>query len=131
MASLPRISAVLVSILLALAPVTASASPAAASADQRPLLLIRFNQEHVHYARPLRQAVANAENLRPGVVYRVVSVVPVSRRGVTPVPASKAIAQLKEVTAAMAELGVPAERIKTASENSKAVSSHEIRVFVE
>jgi hypothetical protein len=129
MRSMPRFTALCLSFMLALLPVSASAAPS--DSDQRPLLLIRYNQEYVHFNRALRQAVANAEHLRPGVTYRVVSVVPQPRRGVAEVASATASERLKKVTAAMAELGVSNERIKTASEKSKAVSSQEIRVFVE
>ncbi|MCE2926352.1 MAG: hypothetical protein LW823_01720 [Rickettsiales bacterium] len=129
MAFYSRFSALALAFSMLVAP-NAAFSQSTTSAE-RPLLLIRFNQEHVHFNRALRQAVANAENIKPGVVYRVVSVVPVNRKGAPSIPAAQTKRNLTSVTSSMAQLGVSSDRIKTSSENSKSASSQEIKLFVE
>ena len=113
------------------APASALA-PAAAPETAKPLLVIRFNQEPVHFTRALKQAVVNAEHIKAGVQYKVVSYVPSGKRkGQAKVPADRAKKNLESVTAGIQQLGVDTSRIRASSETSDSARSQEIKVFVE
>lgn len=97
-----------------------------------PLMVIRFNQHHVHYEDALTRVVRTAEAARPTIVYNVVSHLP----DLSPLPAaqrddisSRAMANLRNVVMHMQQHGVPADRIRIASQQ-KNVSSQEIAIFV-
>jgi hypothetical protein len=103
----------------------------AAELSEKPLLLVRFNQEHVYYARALKQAVVNAENAKPGVRYHVVSSVPSARhKGQPVVSAAQAKKNMDELVGALGQLGVDAARISTASKMAP-VNSQQIAVYVQ
>lgn len=109
-----------------------SYAKAADAGSVRPLLVIRFNQEHVYYSRALKQAVANAEKVKPDVRYNVVSSLPSGKRkGQVKVSAEQAKANLSGVTTMMQQLGVPESRMSSSTENSSSVSSQEIKIYVE
>ena len=98
----------------------------------KPLLLIRYNQEHVYYTRALKQAVANAENTKASVKYKVVSVVPTgNRKGTVKIGAERAKSNLASVLTSIQQLGVPADRISSSTESSALALSQEIKIYVE
>lgn len=98
----------------------------------RPLLVVRFNQEHVYYQRALKQAVEGAEKARPGVSYHLVSTLPTgNRKGAMRPSAEQAKANVSALVDTMKKLGVDASRIKTESANSASAMSQEVRIYVE
>ena len=71
-------------LLLAAAPLQAmppqeyGSAPATAPRDHTntPLMVVRFNQRHVYYQRPLYTAVSRALEVKPSARFTMVSVVP-------------------------------------------------------
>jgi len=121
------------SLLLSSAVVTGGSvvSYAAEQASERPLLVVRFNQDHVYYTRALKQAVVNAERAKSGVRYQVVSYLPDGkRRGQKQVATKQAESNLSDITGLMQKLGVDSSRIETQSQKA-AVMSQEIKIYVE
>lgn len=51
-------------------------NPSSMNLPTKPLMVIRFNQNHVYYGRTLDQAVGSAEQTKPNMTYYVVSYVP-------------------------------------------------------
>jgi len=99
---------------------------------RKPLLIVRFNQEHVYFNRALKQAVTNAEAAKPGIHYNVVSYVPSgAKKGQMKVSAEQAKTNLGMVTKGLQELGVDSARVDVSSQPSSAVTSQEVRIFVE
>lgn len=103
----------------------------AAPAASQPLVIIRFNQRTVYFQRQLYNAVSRAVAVKPSVRFDVVSLVPTygadrsdSRN------ARAAEANLAKVVRALNEMGVPSERLTVKSENSDAVESSEVHIFV-
>ncbi len=96
--------------------------PLASAADVpsgKPLLVIRFNQPHVYFQKPLSIAVTRAEQAKPGVVYDVVSYTS---------PNAAVSGNLDVVLGTMISMGVPRARIKAMTQASG--SGEEIHIFV-
>ncbi len=121
------------SLIISAAFVSGGPAPtfAAEQASERPLLVVRFNQDHVYYTRALKQAVANAERAKSGVRYHVVSYLPDGkRRGQKQVASKKAQGNLDKITGLMQQLGVDASRIEAKSQKAP-VMNQEIKIYVE
>ena len=103
-----------------------------ASAPQKPLLVIRFNQPGVSFQRALRQAVTSAEHIKNNVIYSVVSYVPVgASKSKNDRVATEATDNLNAVLSEMMSDGVPAGRIGTSTLSSPAGGSQEIHIYVQ
>jgi len=108
------------------------APPATQDAEPRtPLLVIRFNQQHVYFDRVLRQAVDATEKTKAGAVYDVVSIVPSggSREQNERISADAAD-NLNAVVQQLQDLGVQPSRIQASTQSSTAVTAQEIDIFV-
>ncbi len=113
-----RFAAVTASIFMALLPL---APVAADMAQEKPLLLIRFNQPRVYFDRSLSQAISSAERVKPGITYDVVSY---STSG-----DAKAGDNLRLVLGGIYKQGVPSSRVQIHSE-PVASGSQEIHIYV-
>lgn len=98
-----------------------------------PLMVIRFNQYHVYYDEALAKVVRIAESSKPGAIYSVVSALP----DLTSLPqdqqadiSKRAIENLRDVATQMQQLGVPASRLKVATQQ-KQVRAQEISIYVQ
>jgi len=106
---------------------------AASSADLgSPLLVIRFNQNHVYYDDALNKIVAAAEKAKTGVTYSVVSKLP----DIASLSAAqqdqiktRSTENLKDVVMLMQQQGVPSNRVRIANKQAP-VRSQEIAVYV-
>jgi len=102
----------------------AGAGPAARRRSARPLVRIRFTRPGVDYKTALYKALQAALKARPGLAFDVV--------GVSPKAAGQAgvLDRAQQVRFAMADMGVPPERVRVSTETSKAAKSDEVRIFV-
>ncbi len=95
------------------------------------LLTIRYATAAPDYAASLREAVRLAEARRPGTVYDVVAVVPVSQ---DPALVDRNLAQTRAdaagVMRSMMALGIPDSRIRLGARTDPAITVREIRVYV-
>ena len=116
------------------APMAAPATPAAPLAapqptdQEKPLLVIRFNQHRVYFDRALRQAVGAAERTRAGVHYDVLSLLPQTANAQME---QEAKGQLADVLKVMMQSGVMQSRIRAQMKLSPEVTSHEIQIYVQ
>ena len=123
-------------------PVVASApasSPAPSKAlaavklDGKPLMVIRFNQNHVYYESALTKVIQTSERTKPNLVYNLVSVLP----NISTLPAdqqakilSRSNENMRSVATLIQQLGVPADRIHVAKQEFP-VKAQEIKIFVQ
>lgn len=109
-----------------------AAAQAAGSHQTTPLIIVRFNQRSVYYQQPLYNAVSRAMQVKPGVRFNVVSVVPVAGDADTD-------SQLQDVARAntgrlmqdMLQMGVPQNQLTVSYQTSAAVETNEVHIFVQ
>lgn len=110
-----------------------SAAPAAsAPAPREPLLIIRFNQKRVNYDRALDEAVHKAQQAKQNVRFDVVSFQP-ALQGNAAQQERQAVQyreHLQEVASAIVGKGVINKSVMTHVEDSSAVASQEVHIFV-
>lgn len=90
----------------------------------RPLVRIRFTRPDVDYKRALYRALQAALDQRPDLAFEVVGVAPSEARQ------PGALTRAQEVRFAMADMGVPPERVTVTTETSPTAKSDEVRIFV-
>jgi hypothetical protein len=90
----------------------------------RPLVRIRFTKPKVAYKDALYRALQAALKQRPDLAFEVVGVAPSEARQ------PGALSRAQEVRFAMADMGVPPERVTVTTETSPEAKSDEVRIFV-
>jgi hypothetical protein len=102
--------------------------------QREPLVKIRFNQKRVYFERTLEQAVDKAREIKRNVVFDVVSFEPPlnndANRRVEERSKEAFLRNVMAVVGSLERQGVPGAQINTRSENSDAVPTQEIHVFV-
>lgn len=110
----------------------AQAAFAQSSHLDTPLMIVRFNQDRVYYEKPLYNAVSQALQAKPGVMFNLVSVVPLTSSDSYN---QKQDAVSKQNTAAfvgsMVKMGVPQNRIRVQYQQAPEVEANEIQLYVE
>lgn len=94
------------------------------SRSAKPLVRIRFTRRTVNYKDALYRALQAALKQRPDLAFEVVGVAPSEARQ------PGALSRAQEVRFAMADMGVPPERVTITTETSPAAKSDEVRIFV-
>ncbi|HUT50376.1 MAG TPA: hypothetical protein VM325_13630 [Alphaproteobacteria bacterium] len=89
-----------------------------------PLVRIRFTRPDVDYKGALYRALQAALKQRPDLAFEVVGVAP-SEAGQAGV-----LSRAQEVRFAMADMGVPPDRVTVTAETSGTAKSDEVRIFV-
>jgi hypothetical protein len=123
--------ALLLAMTLAfLVPLGAEAQSFSGDAN-KPLVLIRFNQRSVYYDRQLYMAVSRAVEVKPGVMFEVVSFVPNSGDAKRDSEWKKtSAAHAKQVIDSLNQMGVPASRISYNVQNQQGLRFDEVHIFV-
>lgn len=96
---------------------------------EKPLMVVRFNQDAVPYEWPLYNTLSKALEVKPQAQFDVVSVAPRSHDLAQKNGADTASEDLTKVLATLKEIGMPDDRfsvIKTYDE----VPSSEVRIYV-
>ena len=109
----------------------ASASPAAAAAGNRPLVVIRFDRPNPSYEQALYTAVSRAIERRPDAVFDLVAVS--AGRGTqaqVALAASTAKRQAETVLRSLTDMGLLANRVSLSSSTSGGAQTNEVHVFV-
>lgn len=108
------------------------AAPAAAGpGGGRPLVVIRFDRPDVAYERPLYNALSRALERNPNAYFDIVAVAPTGgsqsevRRAQT-----QSRRNAEAVMSTVAEMGLPANRLRLSSTTSTSVASSEIHVYM-
>jgi hypothetical protein len=108
----------------AIQPASAKEGSARRKRSARPLVRIRFTQANVDYKDALYRALQAALKQRPDLAFEVVGVAPTDARQ------PGALSRAQEVRFAMADMGVPPERVTVTTETSPTAKSDEVRIFV-
>lgn len=106
----------------------------ALDSDDKPLLIIRFNQKHVFFDNAVAEAERNVEKLVPEGIYVIASSVPPLRanRHVDQDDsiADEQVSRIRAVINQLQALGVSTTRIRATNQVSNSVSNQEIRIFI-
>lgn len=99
--------------------------------QEKPLMVIRYNQEDIYYQMPLYNTVSKALQVKPDAQFTFVSEIPVTGQ---PVADSNAEADAhnnwQNVLKTLNDIGLPERQMTTRFEKSNHISSNEILVFV-
>ncbi len=116
---------------LATAPTTPQTSAPVNTSGKRPLVVIRFDRDDVAYREQLYAALSQALERKPEATFDVVSVAPSSGSSAQlQLSQNKARQSAQNVVRSMADMGMPAGRIRLSSLTSDEVSGNEVHVFV-
>jgi hypothetical protein len=112
-------------------PSVAPSRAAAPSADDRPLVVIRFDQPDVAYEQPLYTAVSRALERKPSATFTVMAVAPNAGTAAQVAVNTNASRQNAEnVLRSLTNMGLPADRVSLSATMSPDVQANEVRVFV-
>lgn len=110
----------------------ANAQDAGFSVQEKPLLIVRYNQRTVYYNKALYMAVSKAVEAKPDVTFRVLSLVPQThneQRDNAFLQASQA--HTRRFMQDMQGMGVPQSRIQMSTQRSSAIDYDEIHLHVQ
>ena len=114
--------------MLASAAAQQSAGPAL---GERPLVVIRFDRPNIQFQQALYNAVSRALERKPNASFDLVAVSP--KQG-SPAQAALNSTQSKRsaesVLRTLADMGLPANRVKLSSRASQDVESNEVQIYV-
>ena len=97
----------------------------------KPLVLLRFNQRSVYYEKQLFMAISRAVEAKPGVLFDVVSMVPVQTNPQTAAQwQSVAYNHAQQVMQSMHGMGVPRSRIQFRVQPKQGLNYDEVHIFV-
>lgn len=103
-----------------------------ASANDIPLVVIRFNQRRVFFEKPLYNAVAKAVAVKPNVVFDVVSFVPQGSSSDSQERLdANAAGQQGQVVKTLQQIGIPRNQIRVSRDVAPDAQFHEVYVYVE
>jgi hypothetical protein len=104
---------------------------AVAAPSTGPLVIIRFNQPHVHFERSLYNAVSKAVEVKPSVQFDIVSLTPSTGDAATDQQLkARAETNLRQVLKTMNEMGVPASRTSVHRQEDASIDASEVQIFV-
>lgn len=100
-------------------------------ADRRPLVVIRFDRDHVEFRQALYTAISAALDRRPSSVFDLIAVAP--NQGS---PAEVALntnaskRNAERVLQALTEMGLPSNRVTLSSTTTPSVVSNEVHIYI-
>lgn len=101
-------------------------------ANDIPLLVIRYNQQRVYYEKQLFNAATKALDIKPSVVFSIVSFVPQFGSSSQQKRLEKASSQqINQLVGKLREMGLPRDRINVSTEKVSDARHHEIYVYVD
>lgn len=104
---------------------------AASSVGDRPIAVIRFNQQHVYFQDALRKVVSEVREVRGDADYTVLSVVPAaSKEDEESKEQKKSESRLNSVVYELRKLGVEPSHLSYKTSYSDDVQFQEVRIFV-
>jgi hypothetical protein len=114
------------------AAVPAPIGPASAAAIRgTPLVTIRFDRANPSYQQQLYSAVSAALDRRPNATFDLVAVAPAQgSAGQAALTSSAAQRNAESVLRSLAEMGLPANRVKLSATSSKDVDIAQVELFV-
>jgi len=107
------------------------AAAPAPSGDDRPLVVIRFDQPNVDYEQPLYTAVSRALQRKPSATFTIQAVAPNAGSAAAVAVNTNASRQNAEnVLRSLTNMGLPADRVSLSATMSPDIQSNEVRIFV-
>jgi hypothetical protein len=108
-----------------------SHAPPPASADSRPLVVIRFDRPDVVYEQALYTAVSRALQRKPSATFELVAVAPAAGSAAQVAVNSNASKRNAEnVMRSLTNMGLPSDRISLSATTSADVQNNEVRLYV-
>ncbi len=108
-----------------------SRANAAPGGDERPLVVIRFDQPNVDYEQPLYTAVSRALERKPGATFTIQAVAPNAGSSAQVAVNTNASRQNAEnVLRSLTNMGLPADRVSLSASMSPDIQSNEVRIYV-
>jgi hypothetical protein len=102
------------------------------TANQKPLMVIRYNQDNVYYQTPLYNAVSKTLQVKPTAQFTFVSKIPFTGH---PEKDSayeeQAHANWQNVLQTLSDIGLPEKQMTMHFEKSNKVADNEILIFVQ
>jgi hypothetical protein len=92
---------------------------------EKPIITIRFNQEHVYIKEALKKIVSEVEQAKAGAIYEVRSVSPSALRG-----NRTGEMRVRAILEELGRLGVSSDRLSSEEQYSDNIKSQEVRIFV-
>ncbi len=110
---------------------TAPSAATASATEDRPLVVIRFDQPNVDYNQPLYVAVSSALERKASATFTIMAVSPNAGTPAEVAVNTDASRQNAEnVLRSLTSMGLPADRITLAAATSPDIQSNEVRIFV-
>jgi hypothetical protein len=107
----------------------AAATPATTRGS--PLVTIRFDRPNPAYQQQLYSAVSQALDRRPNATFDLVAVAPAQgNAGQVALASSAAQRNAESVLRSLAEMGLPANRVKLSATSSRDVDIAQVQLFV-
>lgn len=107
-------------------------SVAAEAFSGKPLMVIRFNQRKVYFEQPLYAAATKAINKKSGVVFNLISYVPIAGNpDQDEALMQRAGGNLREVTAALVKMGIPPQQVTTNTQPGQGLNYDEVHIYVQ
>lgn len=105
--------------------------PAAQIGSRRPLVVIRFDRSDVAYEQALYNAVSRALERRPDAQFDLVAVTPTDgNAGERALSVTTARRSADKVMRSLAEMGLPADRLRMSAMASPNATSNEVHLYV-
>jgi len=112
-------------------PGSGGGAPATSITGRKPLVVIRFERDDVAYRDQLYAALSQALERKPEATFDVISVAPASGSSAQlQIAQNRARQSAQNVARAMADMGMPAGRIRLSSLTSDEVNANEVHVYV-
>lgn len=106
-------------------------APHVATAENRPLVVIRFDRPNVAYQEALYTAISRALERKPSATFQLVAVAPSSGTAAQVAVNSNASKHnAEDVMRSLTDMGLPADRVTLSATTSADVRSNEVRIYV-
>ena len=103
-----------------------------AESNQKPLMVIRYNQENVYYQLPLYNTVQKTLQVKPTAQFTFVSKVPVTGDPEKDNEAERqALKNWQDVLQTLSDIGLPEKQMTMSFQKSNKLLKNEILVFVQ
>lgn len=114
-------------VFMAFLPMLSAAQAPAAT----PLVTIRFNQPRVYFDKQLYSAISQAVAIKPDVTFDVVSLAPATGNAQLDLQWQQVASHnTRAVLAVMANIGIPAERLRVTGRSQSGITHDETQLFV-
>ncbi len=102
----------------------------ASGTPEKPVMIIRFNEEFVNYEQPLRKVIDSALSVKPSVFFDIVSIVPDTGSNKQNKQLRKESEYLTgQVVANLTSNGIAEDKVRVTYQTSTALKDNEVQIF--